>query len=510
MTNTSTVNKRILRNTLLLYFRQILVMLVGLFTVRVVLKTLGAEDYGINSVVAGTVTMFGFLTGAMATASQRFFSYNIGLNNEYKLKKVFSVTLTIYGLMALLIVVFAETIGLWFVNTKLNIPIDRMPAARWIYQFSILSFVVSIMSAPYMAAIIAHENMSIYAKASILEAILKLLIVYILTLLSYDKLILYGLLLLIVAFINTSVYTLFCVRNYKECHFQFCWDSLMLKEIAGFSFWNLFGNVAWIIKNQGISFLLNIYFGPLLNAAQNIASQVRNITSTFSSNFTTAVRPQIIKQYATQEYDKMFKLTFQSSKFSFYLMLILVLPLFFNLDFLLNIWLSETPPHAVVFSKFLLIETLFDTISTPMAAVNQATGRIKLYQFLIGIIGILNLPLSYLALKLGMVPDIVFVIGIILQCFIVLVRIVFLGWVKKGIIKRCFLSTVVPCAVVFSITMIVCWSLYIPSSNILFICGEMALEVIVAFLVIILLGLTSSERIFVWNTLKQKCKLSNK
>lgn len=510
MTNISADNKRIAKNTLLLYFRQILVMLVGLFTVRIVLKTLGAEDYGINSVVAGAVTMFGFLTGAMATASQRFFSYNIGLNNEEKLKKIFSVTLTIYGLIALSIVILAETIGLWFVNTKLNIPIGRISAARWIYQFSILSFVISIMSAPYMAAIIAHENMSIYAKVSILEAVLKLLIVYVLTLLPCDKLILYGLLLLTVAFINTSVYTFFCTRNYKECHFQFCWDTLMLKEIAGFSFWNLFGNIAWIIKNQGIAFLLNIFFGPILNAAQNIASQVRSITSTFSSNFTTAVRPQIIKQYAVQEYDKMFKLTFQSCKFSFYLMLILVLPLLFNLDFLLNIWLSEVPLHAAMFSKLLLIETLFDTMSTPMAAVNQATGRIRLYQFLIGVIGIINLPLAYLALKLGVVPDVVFVVGIFLQCFIILIRILFLGRIEKGIIKKCFISVVAPCVVVFMISMVVCWSLYIPSSSFLFICGEMILEVCVAFLVIILLGLTSSERIFVWNILKQKCRLSSK
>ena len=290
--------KRIAKNTLMLYFRQILIMLVSLYTVRVVLNTLGAEDYGIYNVVAGVVTMFSFLSGAMATASQRYFSSEMGRGNAAGLQKVFSVTMTIYVLLALVIVVLAETVGLWFVNTRLVIPAQRMTAARWIYQFAILSFMVTLLTTPYMASIIAHENMSVYAYVSIAEAALKLGIVFVLRVLPYDKLIVYGVLLFAVSFINTALYRGYCKRKYEECVFHPVWDRDMFHEICGFTGWSLFGTFTSMARTQAVTILVNQFFTPAVVAARSVSTQVTNALNVFSSNFNTSLYAPIVKEYA--------------------------------------------------------------------------------------------------------------------------------------------------------------------------------------------------------------------
>lgn len=294
-------SSRLAKNTLFLYFRQILIMAVSLYTVRVVLNTLGAEDYGIYNVVAGVVTMFGFLSGAMASSSQRFFSFDLGKNDVEHLKITFSVTFQIYILIAGIVIIIAETVGIWFVNTKLVIPTERMAVANWIFQAAMVSFLLSLITTPYMASIIAHENMAVYAYVSIVEACMKLGIVFALKIIPYDKLIVYSLLIMTVGIVNTLIYIFYCRNNYDECKLHFVKDGSLLKEIISYSGWNLFGNIAGMIKNQGISILLNLHYGAIINAARGIASQVNSTVSSFAQNFSTELRLQIIKICSEQK-----------------------------------------------------------------------------------------------------------------------------------------------------------------------------------------------------------------
>jgi O-antigen/teichoic acid export membrane protein len=366
-------------------------MLVSLYTVRVVLETLGAEDYGIYNVVAGVVAMFGFLSSSMANASQRYFAYEIGRKDFEQLKKVFSLNITIYALIGILVLIMAKTAGLWFVNNKLVIPPDRISAARLIYQFSIISFLCSIIVSPFMADIIAHEDMNIYAYISIAEVVLKLGVIFVLRIIPFDKLQLYGLLLSILAFVNMIIYTAICKVKYQECKFRFYWDKTLFKEIAGFLGWNLFGSIAGIAKNQGINILLNLFFGPLINAARSISIQVDNAVKSFSQNFIQAVRPQITKEYAAGNYDEMNNLVFRSAKLSFFLVLLFFMPLLFEMSYIMKIWLKNPPPYTAIFLTLTLIDTLFESVSYPIMYIAQATGKIKLYQSVVSGVLLLNL-----------------------------------------------------------------------------------------------------------------------
>lgn len=415
--------KRIAKNTLMLYFRQILILLVSLYTVRVVLNTLGAEDYGIYNVVAGVVTMFSFLSGAMATASQRYFAFEMGKGNEEGLQKIFSVTMTIYVLLALIIMLLAETVGLWFVTTKLVIPTERMVAARWIYQFTILSFVVTLLTTPYMASIIAHENMNVYAYVSIVEAALKLGIVFVLQALPYDKLIVYGALLLLVACINTGLYRGYCKRRYAECRFRLLWDRALFTELVSYSGWSLFGSVASMVRNQGMTILLNLFFGTVVSAARGIAVQVNAAVLSFAQNFSTALRPQIIKSYAAGEKAIMLRMLMYGTKIVFFLMLLICLPFFFEVPYIMKLWLKNIPVYTIIFVRLVIIDVLIDSISYPLMAVVQATGKIKLYQSIVGGSLILNLPVSYIVLKFGCSPESVFIVAIVLSVIALLCRI---------------------------------------------------------------------------------------
>lgn len=396
-----TANARIAKNTLALYFRQILIMLVSLYTVRVVLSVLGAEDYGIYNVVAGIVTMFGFLSGAMATASQRFFSFELGKGNKHELSKIFCVTVTIYAFLSVIIVVLAETAGLYFVNTKLVIPSERVIAAKWIYQCAVVSFIFTLMTTPYLSSIIAHENMNVYAYVSIVEALLKLAVVFLLRVILIDKLILYAILLLCVSVINTGLYRLYSRKHYEECRFKFLFDKKKFCEIFNYVGWNLFGSAVGVFKNQIVNILLNQFFGAAVNAARAIASQISTAVTSFSQNFSTAIRPQIIKTYASEQKNECLLLTFRGCKMTFFLMYIFVLPLVLEMPFILNLWLKNPPEHAVIFTRLVLIDALIDCVSYPIMALAQATGKIKLYQGVVGGILLLNFPASYAALSLG-------------------------------------------------------------------------------------------------------------
>lgn len=504
--NSACNTKRIAKNTLMLYFRQILIMLVSLYTVRVILNTLGAEDYGIYNVVAGVVTMFGFLSGAMATASQRFFSFELGKCNYKKLKKTFSVTLCIYLLLILIIVILAETVGLWFVNYKLVIPPERMTAARWIYQFSILSFAVTLVTTPYMAAIIAHENMNVYAYVSIVEAGLKLGIVFLLKILPYDKLIIYGILLFAVSFINTALYRAYCKKHYKECVFKPVWDKDIFREIWGYNIWNLFGSVAYIFQTQGVGVVLNQFYGPIVNSARAIAFSVNTAVVSFSQNFSTAIQPQIVKNYAKKDYNGAFNLVFRGCRMTHFLMLIFVVPLILNMEFVLSLWLKIVPNNALVFTKLVLISTLIKTLSFPMASLNQATGKIKYYQMLIGITATLAFPVSYLLLKNGLPAYTVYFSDITIETILVIIRMLFLYQIKGfsvlSMLKKVFLPLIIVDSVV--IVIFTFWKLTTNSFATFFM--NVIFEVLVTLFFICFIGLTQSERKSLIKIIKMKIR----
>ena len=417
-------NKRIAKNAALLYFRMLITMLVSLFTVRIVLDVLGVVDYGIYNVVAGVVTMFSFLSGTMASASQRFFAYEIGSDNILKLRKIFSVTFTIYVLIALVVLLLTETIGLWFLNHKMVLPEDRIEAANWVYQFAILSFVLTIMAIPYQAVIIAREKMKIYAYVSIIEVTLKLLIVLLLLLFSIDKLKLYSVLMFISAGIVAFIYRSYCKNKFNEATYSFSNDKELYREILSYSGWNILGSLSVVFKNQGVNILLNLFFNPAINAARGIAFQINAILLNFSNSFYTAVRPQITKSYASGDTLYMRNLVFQSSKFAFFLMMILTIPLLLETKFVLTLWLKELPDYVVVFSQLVMINSLIEVMNMPLVSAIQATGRMKLYQTTISVLLLMNLPISYFFLKLGFAPESTMIISILISIISFIPRLI--------------------------------------------------------------------------------------
>ena len=405
-------NKRIAKNTVLLYFRMLLTMGVSLYTSRIVLNTLGVEDFGIYNVVGGVVMMFSFMNSAMSSATQRFLAIELGKKDDEQLKKVFSMSITIHAIIALIILVFAETLGLWFLNAKLVIPIDRMDAANWVYQASILAFMLTVMGVPYNAIIIANERMSVYAYVSIVEVVLKLFIVFALVWIGYDKLKLYAIFILCVTIIIWIIYNIYCKRNFPETRYRFFWDKSLYKTMMHYAGWNLFGNLAHVTIGQGLNILLNLFFGPVVNSARGIAYQVNTAVSGFVINFQMAMNPQIFKSYAANDLKYMHQLIFQGAKYSFFLLFFLALPLLIDTETILKWWLKIVPEYTVLFCRLVLINTLIDCISGPLMTAAQATGRIKKYQTAVGGLLLLILPISYLFLKNEFPPEITLYVSI--------------------------------------------------------------------------------------------------
>ena len=398
---------------------------VALYTSRIVLKVLGVENYGIYNAIGGVVALFSFFNAAMATATQRYFSFELG-HNLNNLKKIFNAALNIHIGIAIFFFFLAETIGLWFINNKLNIPTDQTNTIKWVFHFSVLSFIVGILRVPFNALIIAHEKMITYAYLSIMEVILKLLIVYFLIIVPYNKLILYSFLIFFVTSIIGSIYIIYCYKNFKESKYKFIYDKNLYKELISYSGWNLFGNIAAISKSQGINILLNIFFGPILNAAYAISLQVQSAIRVFITNFQLAVNPQIIKNYASGEIKNMFFLINQSSKLSFILIYILSLPLLFDTEYILNLWLDTPPNYTTIFVLLITINLLIDSLSGPLMTGIQATGKIKYYQIIVGALLFLNLPISYFLIKHGEKPEIIFIVSIIISIFALIARLFFI------------------------------------------------------------------------------------
>lgn len=498
MTDTAKNNKRIAKNTLLLYLRMLFMMAISLYTSRIVLNTLGVEDYGIYNVVGGVVAMFGFINGSMSSATQRFMTFALGKGNFVNLQKVFCTALQIHVLIAVIIVVLGETVGLWFMYEKMQIPADRMEAAFWVLQCSILSTVVMIVSVPYNADIIAHEKMSAFAYISILEAVLKLAIVYILLIGSFDKLILYAVLLLTVQILIRFCYSIYCNKHFKETIYKHIWDKSLFKEMTGFAGWNMFGNLSGVLYGQGLNMLLNVFFGPVVNAARAVAVQVQNAIQQFVANFQMALNPQITKTYAKCEMSEMHKLIFRSARFSFYLLFMLSLPVLFETDFLLTFWLKTVPENTVIFLRIMICTSLIYSLANPLIVANQATGKVKKYQALCGSILLLILPVSYIALKLGFPAYSVFIVHFIIESITQLARMIMLRPLIGIRIREYFKYIYTP------IILVILCSIILP-----FVVYESMSDTVSRFFVVCIvcvisvgsaaytIGLSKNERIFV-------------
>ena len=420
MTNIEQNNKRIAKNTLLLYFRMLLTMAISLYTSRIVLSILGVEDYGIYNVVGGVVSMFSVVSGSLTAAISRFITYEIGKGDKSKLQRIFSSAITIQIILSLIIILLAETIGLWFLNIKMNIPDSRMYAANWVFQLSIITFTINLISVPYNATIIAHEKMSAFAYISILEVLFKLIIVYLLLLSSIDKLILYSILMAIVALAVRFVYGYYCKRHFEECSYHFLLDKKLLNKMFSFAGWNFIGASSAILRDQGGNIIINLFCGPSVNAARGIAYQVSNAIQGFVGNFMMAVNPQITKSYAAGNRQYMMTLIFQGARLSYYILLLLSLPVIINTHYILSIWLKDVPEHTTLFVKLVLVFAMSESISTPLVTAMLATGKIRNYQVIVGGLQMMNLPISYILLKNGYIPETVLIIAIcISQCCLV-------------------------------------------------------------------------------------------
>lgn len=401
MPTTSENNKRIAKNAIALYFRSIVTMLIGLYTSRVILQALGVEDYGIYNVVGGFVTLFSIISKSLSGSVSRFLTFELGRRETEKLRRVFSTSIFVLMGLSALVVLATETFGLWYLFNKMVIPSNRMDAAFWVFHISVFTFVISLINVPYQASVISHERMHVYAYLSIFDAICKLLICYLVMYAPIDKLVYFALLFCLVGIFNQCFYVWYCKHHFEESHFKMLFDKTLFKEMFSFAGWNFIGSSSAVLRNQGASLLLNAFGGPVVNAANGIATTITSVVSSFVNNFTQAFTPQITKRYAAGEYESLMNLLINGSKYSFYLLFLLSLPVILNAHYIFTIWLGVVPEFTVSFCRWIFIYLLVDSISRPIITAKNATGRIRNYQIVVGGILLLMLPISYVCLKLG-------------------------------------------------------------------------------------------------------------
>lgn len=419
--------QRILRNSIILYIRMFVTMIVSLYTSRIVLNALGFVDYGIYNVVGGIVFLFTFLNGSMASTTQRYLNYALGKEDLDYLRKAFSSSLIIHFILALIILILSETIGLWFFYNEIQIPPERVTAAFWVYQFSISACVISIISIPFVAEIIAHERMQAFAYIAIFDSVAKLFIAFLITKVGFDRLIFYAFLILLINIIDRIIYNIYCHKKFKETCGRPLVCKAFLRDMGKFAGWSMWSGIAYVSITQGLNFVLNIYFGPVINAARGIAVKVQNVAQSFVQNFQVAVNPQITKSYAKGDIPQMKNLILSSSRLSFFLMLVIAIPLFSETDFILGLWLKGVPPHTSNYLRIILLICLSETLTNALNVGNQATGNVKFFQTATGIGTLIVLPLSIILLEAGMPSESVFYAELIISIAIQFIRISILG-----------------------------------------------------------------------------------
>lgn len=505
MNNNSKDNKRLAKNTLFLYFRMFITLLVGLYTSRVVLNVLGVTDYGIYNVLGGIVAIFATLNSAMSSTSSRYITYYIGKGDNKKLKQIFSTVTYVHLAIACIVVLACETIGLWFFYNHMTIPADRINVAFWLLQFSFAASFLSMINIPYTGLIIARENMNIYAYISIFDVLMKLLIVFLIQITPVDRLLSYGFLILLVQFMDFLIYRFYCVRNYEESHLIIFFDKPLFKELSSYFGWSIFGNLAMVFNTQGINLLLNVFFGPAVNAARGVAVQVQNIINQFVSNFQVALNPQIVKTYANHEMERMHQLMFASAKYGFLLLFLLSFPVMVEAKYILNLWLGVVPEHTVNFLRIILMSCMVNALANSSTVAAGATGKIKAYSIVVGGSVLLPLPIAYILLNCISKPEIVFCVVLAFEIFALYLRLLFMKKMVEMSILQYMKNVIFPSlgVVVCSLVIPVFLHLYLEQSlfNVLFV---LTLCLLLSLFFIYFIGLKANERVFVVNIIKNK------
>ncbi len=498
--DTSTNNKRIAKNTLLLYIRSFFVMVVSLYTSRVVLQTLGVDDYGIYNVVGGVVAMFSIISSSLSSAISRFITFELGRGNTEKLQTIFSISINIQLAISLLVLLLGGTIGGWFLNTYMNIAQERIVAANWVLFCSLLVFCVNLVSVPYNACIIAHERMSAFAYIGILEVLLKLGVCYLIIISPFDNLISYAVLLLVVSVIIRIIYGVYCNSHFKECHYKFVKDKSQLKSMTIFASWNFITNGCFILNTQGINILINLFFGVTFNAARGIATQVDGAIMQFVNNFTVAISPQITKSYASGEKEEMFRLVCRGVKFSYFLLLIFALPVIFESDYILSLWLEIVPERTSIFLRLTIIGTMINLLGNTGFTACQATGNIKKYVIWVSSVGCLVFPLTWIAFKMGLSVETTYIIYILVYILVNTIRL----YIMKGLLDfppmlfvRDVLSKIFIVTIIAIVPPLVA-KYYIEQSFFKLVLMTI-ISILSSLTTIYLLGLTHNERVFVRN-----------
>jgi len=474
------------------------VMIIGLYTSRVILNALGVEDYGINNVVGGIIVILSFITSSFSQAIVRFFTFEVGKKNAKELNKLFSISLIIFVFLSILLILLAETIGLWFLKNKLVIAPERQNAAFWLFQFSLFTLVVNIINIPFNALIISHERMNIFAYFSIVEVILKLAVALLTKESSHDKLISFGLLIFLSNLITVGLYIGYSKRVFKNIYFRFVKDKKLFKDIISFTSWSLYGTSSVVIRGEGTNILINIFSGVAVNAARGISFQVNSSITKFQSSFMNAINPQIIKSYAQKNYDYLFNLIYKGAKFSFFLLFFLSLPILFNTNIILVTWLKLVPEHTINFIRLILVFSLIESLSSSLITAQLATGRIRNYQLIIGTIQMLNLPVSYVFLKNGFQPEITIIIFIFFSICSFIARLIFLKRLVNLSIKQ-FLKNVV-----FKVFLVLIISIPLPLISYLYLQNETtnffvtsSISAVITLYSIYTFGCTPSEHLYI-------------
>lgn len=506
VTDISSNNRRIAKNTILLYIRSIIIICISLYTSRVVLNALGVEDYGIYNAVGGVVAMFSLISGSLSNAISRFITYELGKGDISRLKSVFSTSINIQICLAAVIFTLGLLVGGWFLNTHMNIPDGRMTAANWVLVCSLLMFCINLISIPYSACIIAHERMSAFAYVSIVDAVLRLLVCYLIVISPFDRLISYSVLLVAVALIIRLIYGIYCSRNFEECHYKSGHDRGLLKQMGGFAGWTFITNGCWMFNTQGVNILINIFFGVTLNAARGIATQVDGAIQQFVNNFTTAVNPQITKYYAAGQKNEMFTLVCRGARFSYFLLLIFALPVMMEAEYILELWLKTVPEHSVIFLRLSIIGSMVNMLGNTGYTACLATGDVKRYSILISLVGVLVFPLTWIAFRLGFPAESTYVIFIAVYIGVEAARLYMMKWLLgfppmlfiKDVILRILVVTPVALAMPLAVVYL------IPDGSFFRLVLTVFSSVLMTLASVYFLGLSRHERGVVLQKLKSR------
>lgn len=503
----NTSNSTIAKNTTFLYFRMLLTMVIGLFTSRIVLQVLGIDNYGIYTLVGGVVILFTFINNSLLSGTQRFLSYELG-KSQPNVKEVFSSCFRLHLILSLIFLIAAETLGLWFINTQLVIPEGRLYAANWVYQFSVITCVINIIRCPLNAALISYERMGIYAYIGILEAVLKLVVAYLLYISPIDKLISYSIFTFISMLIVLIISTIYTLKKLPEISLRHTPDKECMKEIVNFSKWTIFGSIANVGMEQGLSIIVNLFYGVAGNAAVGVANQVNSHITGFVSNFQVALNPQLTKNEASKDRERQYNLIFKSAKFSYFIMLFLAAPIVLNLDYILHVWLGNYPPHTTSICTFIIIGVLIETLSGPLWVSIFATGKIRTYQIVISCILLMNVPLAVLIGKTGLPPAGVYAIRASLFIFALITRLIYLKKLINLSMQQFAKNVIYPITLVSLplFALIFAKYQYLPNTTFISFMIESIAIVLIEVVVIGWLGLNKNERGYISRTLLKKIK----